>query len=282
MASESRQPVKILSIQSHVSYGYVGNRSAVFPLQCMGFDVIAVNTVQFSNHTGYPHYRGDVFPRKHISEVLKGLKEQDLFKEINTIISGYMGDSELAELVIETVSAIQYENPAAVYLCDPVMGDEGRGIYVNKDLPYFFQNQAVKHAKILTPNLFELALLTDFEIRNYDDIAKACRKLHSQGVEIILVTSVIIEDTGSQSIEMIASQAKGDILRIEKPRLNIDPAPNGAGDLTAALFCGHIIRGKNLCDALEATAETLYQVFCNTLNSGSRELALIQSREFFK
>src|SRR5688572_24371027 len=121
---------KILSIQSHVAYGYVGNRAAVFPLQLLGYDVIAINTVQFSNHTGYGKWTGMVFEDRHIGDIVAGLEENGALDEVDAVLSGYLGDAALGGIVLDAVCRIRAHRPDMIYCCDPVMGDTGRGFFV--------------------------------------------------------------------------------------------------------------------------------------------------------
>lgn len=271
----------ILSIQSHVAFGYVGNRAAVFPLQCMGFDVSAVNTVQFSNHTGYGTWTGDVFSPDHIRAVIKGLRDLGVLYRFDAVLSGYLGDAALGEVMLETVADIRARNPACIYCCDPVMGDVGRGLFVRPNIPALFRDRIAPAASILTPNLFELEQLTGITVQNLEEARAACKALHAKGVGTVLVTSLMHQTTLEGSIEMLASVKDGPAYRITTPRIDFDPMPNGTGDLTAALFLGHTLNGLPAGPALEQTAATIYNILENTARSGTRELAIIPSREAF-
>lgn len=273
---------KILSIQSHVASGYVGNRAAVFPLQCMGYDVIAINTVQFSNHTGYGTWKGDIFSKDHIHNVLSGLEDHGAMDAIDAVLTGYLGDSSLGDLVLETVDKIRKNNKDLRYICDPVMGDVGRGIFVKRDLPPFFKSRAVPLADVITPNQFELSLLTDQKITDMKSVLKACKALHEQGPDIILVTSLITDETKDNEIQMLVSSKDGSHDIVTTPKFDLDPAPNGSGDLTAALFAGHLLRNTDAAQSLKTTAESVYKTFAQTARSKGRELALIQSRDYFR
>lgn len=272
----------ILSIQSHVAYGYVGNRAAAFPLQAMGHEVIAVNTVQFSNHTGYGRWAGQVFGPDHIADVLGGLRDLGALNHVGAVLSGYLGDARLGGAVMEAVQTIRARNPDLVYCCDPVMGDVGRGLFVAAGIPEFFRDEALPMAGILTPNLFELSLLTGCEIAGNIDALRACRTLHERGAGTVLVTSLETADTPAGTIQMMASTASGECWILTTPRLPLDPAPNGAGDMTAALFTGHVLNGASVKQALERTAGSVFTVFEKTKALGRRELALIQAQDSFR
>lgn len=272
-------PKTILSIQSHVAYGYVGNRAATFPLQLMGYEVIAVNTVQFSNHTGYGSWTGDIFESRHIQDLVKGLKDCGALAKVDVVLSGYLGDITLGEVVINTVDYIRRSNPALTYCCDPVMGDTGKGLFVRETIPDFFCHTALPHASIITPNLFETEMLTGLTIRTLEEALKACYALHDKGPATILLTSLETEDTPEGYIRMLASGKDGRAFLVTTPKLSLDPAPNGAGDLTAALFTGHILAGDSLQEALEKTAASVFGVLRQTQQDGQRELALISGQK---
>lgn len=267
---------KILSIQSHVAYGYVGNRAAVFPLQCMGYDVIAVNTVQFSNHTGYGAWTGEVCSAEHIHDVLKGIHAH--VETVDAVLSGYMGDAEIGEAILDAVNMFN----APVYCCDPVMGDVGRDFFVRPGIPEYMKDRAVPSAKIITPNQFELNYLTGKDVRSVEHAKEACQSLHDQGVEMVLVTSFEYEGLAEDQIAMFLSHADGGNYITITQKYPLDPAPNGAGDMVAALFLGHYLAGTKPQQALEATAQQTEYVFGLTHKASQRELDLIGGKSVFQ
>tara|TARA_R110000868_G_scaffold410505_4_gene698809 strand:+ start:41046 stop:41906 length:861 start_codon:yes stop_codon:yes gene_type:complete len=270
---------EILSIQSHVAYGYVGNRAAVFPLQRLGYDVTAINTVQFSNHTGYGEWTGHVHDYAMISELIAGVTKRNPLNNYSAILTGYMGDAVLGEIVLDLVTNVKQANPNAIYCCDPVIGDVGRGTFVRVGLPEFFRQHAIQQADIITPNEYELAYLSGIEINSLKNLKIACDKLHGQGPGIILVTSVTV---GMNDDEIGLLVSDGDNLwQVMTPRLPLEPAPNGAGDATAAIFLAKYLEHKNVEDALEFTANAIYTIFSATHQAGTRELQLIASQEQF-
>jgi pyridoxine kinase len=265
----------ILSIQSHVAFGYVGNRAAVFPLQRLGFDVIAINTVQFSNHTGYGAWSGEVFPAEHIQSILEGVYER--CPKIDALLTGYLGSADIGKVIINATDRFKIKT----WLCDPVMGDVGRGFFVNKTIPDFFRNKALKYARIMTPNQFELNALTGIEINHINDAITACESLHLRGVEIVLVTSLETQAQPENEISMLASHKSGEAYIITTPKFDMNPAPNGSGDMTAALFLGHIMQERSMEQALSLTAASVYEVFEKTAKLGQRELAIIEAQDSF-
>src|ERR1700755_1818280 len=142
----------ILSIQSSVAYGHVGNSAAVFPLQRIGGEVWPVNTAHFSNHAGYGSWRAIILPVAGLAEVILGIEERGVLHECNGVLSGYMGDASLGEVILDAFNRVKKANPKATYCCDPVMGDVGRGFFVRQGIPEFMRDRAVPPAHIVTPN----------------------------------------------------------------------------------------------------------------------------------
>ena len=151
--------MNILSIQSHVAYGHVGNSAAVFPLQRIGVEVWPVHTVQFSNHPGYGAWRGRVFSAATIRLVVQGIEERGVLGECDGVISGYLGSADTGEAVVESVARVKGANPAARYCCDPVIGDVGQGVFVRRGIPEFIKERMLPIADVVTPNQFELDYL---------------------------------------------------------------------------------------------------------------------------
>jgi pyridoxine kinase len=273
----------VLSVQSHVAYGYVGNCAATIPLHSLGIETIIVNTVQLSNHTGYGVFQGDFFSQDHIDKVLKGVQERGVFKHTGAVLSGYLGQAELGHRVLDAVKSVKdATHGKALYICDPVMGDVGRGLFVKEGIPDFFQNHAMHIADIMTPNQFELELLSGITIKTIKDVRTACDVLHNAGVKIVLLTSLEYAETPKGQIQMLLSEHGKDAYIITTPKIKMDPAPNGSGDCTAALFCGHLLQGQSPKTALERTAHGIYRVFEETALMKRRELALIQCQKDFQ
>lgn len=270
----------ILSMQSHVAYGYVGNSAAVFPLQRLGHEVININTVQFSNHTGYGSWTGDIMSLEHIDKIFTGLSDKGVLENLDAILTGYIGDGALGEVLLKWLEIIKAKNPKVIYCCDPVIGDVGRGIFVRPGVPEFFANRALQFSDILTPNQFELTYLTGIDILSLEDVKVACNKLHDKGVKTILLTSLTRKAQSNEVIEMLVSNKQKQYL-IETPRLAMPIAPNGSGDMTAALFLAKFLETHDLKLSLEYTASSIYAVFNKTLNLNQRELAIIASQNEF-
>jgi len=268
----------VISIQSHVAYGYVGNRAAVFPLQRLGYDAVAVNTVQFSNHTGYGEWTGQVFSPEHIAEILAGIEARGVLPRCDALLSGYMGDATLGRVIVEAAARVKAANPGALYCCDPVMGDVGRGFFVRPGIPEFMKAHAVPAADIVTPNQFELEFLADRPVHGMADALAATAALRALGPRVVVVTSLTRAEAPADEIEMLVDTADGAWV-VATPRLPLDPPPNGAGDAVAALFLAHYLKAQDAAHALEQAASAIYAVFQATRRLGTRELALIPAQD---
>ncbi|MCM5705646.1 pyridoxal kinase PdxY [Larsenimonas salina] len=268
----------LLSIQSHVAFGHVGNRAAVFPLQRLGFDVSALHTVQFSNHTGYGHFSGTVFSPDHLLEVLNGMETLGALSNMTALLSGYLGDEHTGDVVLTALERIRRHHPDAIYCCDPVMGDVGRGFFVKDGLPDWIREHAIPRATITTPNQFELGFLTGTTIATRQDALEATRALRARGPAEVVVTSLDIDELPEGHIAMMVDTAEGS-WELATPRLHFETPPNGAGDLTSALYLAHRMNALAPEDALARTAASVYDVFSATFASGERELQLIAAQD---
>ncbi|HEY0522818.1 MAG TPA: pyridoxal kinase PdxY [Stellaceae bacterium] len=267
----------ILSIQSWVAYGHVGNAAAVFPLQRLGFEVWAVNTVQFSNHTGYGAWRGRVIEPDAVAEVIQGIGERGVLPSCAAVLSGYMGDAALGETILAAVRDVKAANPAALYCCDPVIGDVGRGVFVRPGIPEFFRDRVIPVADIVTPNQFELEYLTGRPVATLGDALAAADELRVRGPATVLVTSVRRDDAAADTIEMLAVSPAG-AWRVATPLLPLNV--NGAGDTVAALFLAHMLKSHgDTAAALAASASAVFAVLDVTHRAGTRELQLVAAQD---
>jgi pyridoxine kinase len=271
--------MRILSIQSSVAYGHVGNSAATFPLQRLGHEVWPVITVHFSNHTGYGAWRGLVLDPAVIADVIEGIADRGVLPLTDAVLTGYQGSPGVAAVVLSTVERIRRLNPAAVYCCDPVMGDVGRGMFVLPGVPELIRERVVPTADVVTPNAFELAYLaaggdparvTVDSVSCIDDLLAAVDAVRAMGPSTVLVTSVEVTDN---EIGMLATDSTGSYL-VSTPRLPL--SVNGAGDVTAALFLAHLADG--LQAALARVASSVYGILAATHVAGSREICLVQAQ----
>lgn len=270
--------MNILSIQSHVAYGHVGNASAVFPMQRLGVEVWPIQTVQFSNHTGYGAWKGRVFDGGMIEEVMEGIAERGVLPSCDGVLSGYMGSADIGHAILSAVEQVRAANPKAVYCCDPVIGDVGRGVFVRPGIPEFMREQAVPAADIVTPNQFELELLTDTQVTTISDAHRAVEILRDAGPKVVLVTSLATEETPDDAIDLMAADAQG-AFRVRTPKLDV--SVNGAGDAIAALFFVHYLRDGSAASALAKAASSIFGLLKRTKEAGSREILTVAAQDEF-
>jgi pyridoxine kinase len=268
--------MNILSIQSHVAYGHVGNDAATFPLQRMGVEVWPVHTVQFSNHTGYGSWKGRVFDAGMIGEVVAGIEQRGVLGECDGVLSGYMGSAEIGMAILETLAIVRRANPGAKYCCDPVIGDVGRGIFVREGIPEFMKNKAVPAADIITPNQFELDYLSGRTSKTLRQTRDAVKAVHDLGPSAILVTSLLTDETPADAIDLLASDASGCFI-VRTPKLPL--VVNGAGDAIAALFFAHYLQDPNLAEALSSAVSAIFGVLAKTAENGAREIQLVAAQD---
>ncbi|MEO9153010.1 MAG: pyridoxal kinase PdxY [Lapillicoccus sp.] len=267
--------MKILSIQSHVAYGHAGNSAAVFPLQRLGHDVYPVLTVTFSNHTGYGATRGPLIAPADVAEVITGVEERGAFPGIDAVLSGYQGAEAVGEVVLDAVARVKAANPAAIYCCDPVMGDVGRGFYVRDGIPEFMRDHVIPRADLATPNQFELEFIAGRRVATQADLLAAVETVRASGPRTVLVTSVLTSDTPADCIQMVCVSDAGS-WSVTTPMLPM--TVRGGGDATAAIFLAHTLTdGPRV--ALSRTVASMYAVLEATHAAGSEEMLLIPGQE---
>jgi pyridoxine kinase len=268
----------VLSIQSHVTYGHVGNSSAVFPLQRLGIEVWPVHTVQFSNHTGYGEWTGRVYDGQSIDELVQGVADRGVLGSCDAVLSGYLGSADIGHAVVGAVARVREANPDAVYCCDPVIGDVGRGVFVRPGIEEFMREVAVPAADVVTPNHFELDLLSGATTRSLAEVEDAVAAVQALGPRVVLTTSLVAEDTPDDAIDLLASEG-GRHFRVRTPRLGV--SVNGAGDAIAALFLAHWLETRSAAEALGRAAASVFGLLQRTEDAGSREILLVAAQEEF-
>lgn len=273
--------MRFLSLQSHVAYGYVGNRAATFPLQRLGHEVWAVNTVEFSNHTGYGAWRGRAASADQVAEIVQGIEALGQFSRCDGLLTGYVGDAALADVVLDTARRVRAANPRAVWCCDPVLGDIDTGIYVKPGIDAFFRDRAIPASDLLTPNHFELEHLTGRTVSTMGEALSAARTLlhgEPRGPRLALITSLRRADAPTDTIEMVAVTPDA-AWRVATPMIGFEIAPNGTGDVVAALFTAHWIAGDDVADALGKAASSIFAVLEATAAMGERELQVVAAQD---
>ena len=268
--------MNLISIQSHVAYGHVGNSAAVFALQRLGVEVWPIHTVQFSNHTGYGAWKGRVFDAGLIRDLADGLAARGVLGSCDGVLSGYIGSPEIGEAILDCVAAVRRANPKTRYCCDPVIGDVGKGVFVREGVEAFMHDRAVRAADIITPNHFELGRLTGRDSHTLAQARDAVKALHDLGPRVVLVTSLVLDDTPADAVDLLASDETGQF-RLRTPKLDV--AANGAGDTIAAMFCAHYLRGGRIAEALSRAASSVFGVLSKTAEMGAAEIQLVAAQD---
>jgi pyridoxine kinase len=270
--------MNLLSIQSHVAYGHVGNSAAVFPLQRLGVEVWPIHTVQFSNHTGYGEWRGQVFEASLIREVVQGIEERGVLPRCDGVLSGYMGSADTGSAILDAVDRVKAANARGALLLRP--GDRRR---------WARRVRAAGHSRIHArtgvagrgrghAQSVRAGILSGLTSRTIAEAVRACGAIHAMGPSSVLVTSLHVEDTPRDMIDMFASGPDGQF-RVRTPLLDI--AVNGAGDAVAALFFAHYLFSGSTAEALSRSASSIYGLLRRTANAKSREILLVEAQQEF-
>jgi pyridoxine kinase len=263
----------VISIQSQVVHGHVGNSAAVFPLQARGIEVAAVPTALLSNHPRYPTMRGGVLDAEFVRDLLIGVEERGLVGSCKVLITGYLGSPEIAAVVIDFVRRAKARNPKLLYLCDPVMGDADVGFYINEDLRALFCEGLVPLADVITPNQFELEHLVGRVPATVEEMLAAARGL---SLSTVVVTGARLQGSPADFVQTLAIEPRAAWM-VSTPRLSCHPS--GTGDLFTALFAAALVDGLATVDALERAVAGVHGVLEETGRRGSYEMALIASAE---
>jgi pyridoxine kinase len=237
-----------------------------------------VHTVQFSNHTGYGEWKGRVFDGPAIEEVVDGIAERGVLGSCDAVLSGYLGSADIGHAVVQTVERVRAANPAAVYCCDPVIGDVGRGVFVRPGIEELLRDVAVPVADLVTPNHFELDLLAGTTTRTLPEVQDAVAAVQALGPRVVLTTSLVTDDTPADAVDLLASEG-GRHFRVRTPRLGV--SVNGAGDAIAALFLAHWLRTGSAAEALSGAASSVFGLLSATEAAGSREILLVDAQQEF-
>jgi pyridoxine kinase len=264
----------VISIQSQVAYGHVGNSAAVFPMQLRGIDVIAVPTTLLSNRPGYPTVRGKILDADLVADLLVGIEERGALDSCQIILSGYLGSPEIAAVVMEFVARAKKNNPELVYCCDPVLGDSDSGVFVRAELPPMFRDLLCPLANIITPNHFELEWLCGTKLATVDQVIRGARSLSANGPSTIIVTSAELADTPADRVDIIAIEASS-VWRLSTPKLPI--RPSGTGDLFSSLLVSSLVHGADTQGALVEAASATFAVLEHTAAAGTEEMRIVEA-----
>ncbi len=264
--------MRVISIQSQVVHGHVGNSAAVFPMQAKGLEVAAVPTALLSNHPHYPTMHGKVLEPELVTGLLRGVEERGLVESARVLVTGYLGSVENGAVVAAFVERARVRNPKLIYVCDPVMGDDDLGLFVKDELVDLFRQRLVPMASVITPNQYELELLASHKARSAEDLAEAMRILARRGTQAGAITGCVLDDTSPGAVETI-TWSEGRLNRTSVDRLPIRPC--GTGDLFTALLVARLCEGKNLAEAGEGATREIFAVLKRTQAEASDEMRLI-------
>ena len=264
--------------QSWVACGHVGNAAAMLPLQRLGHEIWALHTVQFSNYPGYGGMRGTIFEPEHIAELVRGIADRGWFTRCDAVLSGYLGAAGTGDAVLDAVARARAANPAALYCCDPVMGDERPGLFVRPGIPEFFTSRAIPAADIITPNLFELGQLTGSRATTLKEAVRLARILIERGPRLVAVTGLTAPAMPESSVGTLVVAADASWL-VTTPELLFETAPNGTGDAFTALFLGHLLDEMSPQDALSLSVSGLFEVLRQASEGRLREMPLVAAQE---
>ncbi len=270
--------MNILSIQSHVVFGHAGNAAAVFPMQRLGAEVWPIHTVQFSNHTEYGHWTGQVFEAAHVQSLVEGIAARGCFETCDAVLSGYMGDVSLGEVILDAVKRAKAANPEALYLCDPVMGNPIKGCVVRPEIPPFMKAHTVPAADIATPSSLELEVLSGITVRSFEDVLTATRQIHALGPRIVVVKGLRYDTQPASSDQLLVSSDEG-IWVVTTPHFPIEKHLVGAGDLIAGTFLVNYLQSRLVAKSLERAAECMYAVAEATYHAKAWELQIVAAQE---
>ena len=261
----------IISIQSQVVHGHVGNSAAVLPMQIRGLNVAAVPTTLLSNHPGYDTMRGRVLEPELVGDLLRGVEERGLIETSRYIVSGYLGSGANGEVVAQFVERARRINPAITYICDPVMGDSHLGIFVADPVVACFRDTLVPLADLLTPNQFELGLITHSQPASWHAIEAAAAKVRAVRGAQLVVTGCALPDTPDGALENILFEGDTHV-RLASPRVPIVPV--GTGDLFTGLLTANLARNRLLADAARNAAAVVHDILERTISAGEKEIQL--------
>jgi len=264
--------MNVLSIQSGVVYGHVGNSAAQFCLQRMGHEAWRIDTVRFSNHPGHGGFAGEVTAASEIDGLVAALDGRGWLAGCDALLGGYLGAAEQGAALLGAAARLRAANSRALWLLDPVIGDDGR-VFVKPGIPEFMRDVAVPVADIVTPNAFELSWLAGMPVHDLATAAAAARRLRGARRTTVLATGI---RAGDGAIATLALHGGG-IHVVETPR--VDMPANGTGDSFAALFLGRFLATRDVADALGHAASAVCALLRATAARGERELALVAAQD---
>lgn len=262
-------PIDLVSVQSQVVYGSVGNSVAVPALQACGLNVAAVPTVMLSNTPHYPSIHGGAVPIDWFSGYLQDLLARGALRRARAILAGYLGSPAQAAVLARWIDRVRAERPRIQVLIDPVIGDHDHGIYVDPGLIDAYRQHLLPRADGLTPNGFELACLTGQRADDPEAVICAARRLLTGRTGWVVVTSAAPGACAPDELRVAVVTRNGHRV-ITHPR--IPAAPKGTGDLFSAMLTARLLAGASVFEAAERASDQVIAAVQRTHRAQCAEL----------
>lgn len=247
----------------------------MLPLQRLGFDVWPINTVQLGHHPGYGRFAGHHVEPERLAVVIEGVLDRAPLADCAGLLVGYLGEAAVVDEVIRALEAVRSKRPDLIYLLDPVIGDDGPGIFVKKTVPAAIRNHLLSRADIVTPNRFELALLAEQDVTDLAQARRAAMILLELGPDLVVATGLTLPDHPDQ-LGLLAVE-QGQAWLVLTPRL--DQHFSGTGDAFSALFLGYFLKRNDVKQALECAAAAIFSLVQMTADRGDVELSVVAAQD---
>lgn len=259
---------KILSIQSKLVYGYVGNNIAELAIQLHGLDVIALPTVYLSAHTGHQPVYGTRIEKKLFDDLITGIKNLDILGQVAHMVTGYIGAEEIVDSTANLISEIKSKNADRLYICDPVMGDD-EGLYIAENLAQKIIDKLLPLCDIMTPNHFEFEYIIGKKARSVDEILEAVSTHPILKNKTIIITSCDLDNTPEAKIQsLIVTEGEYHSILSDK----VDMVTTGTGDLFAAVTTSQLAMGRSIVSSATIAAQVVTQALSYTAKHGNAEM----------
>lgn len=264
--------VDVVSIQSQVVYGYVGNNAAMPVFRKAGLRAIALPTVILSNTPHYPTLHGGAMPLDWFEGLLQGLNERRVSQVARAVVCGYLGQPGQAGLLAQWLTSVRASRPDLRVFIDPVMGDRNDGLYVNEGLVAQYRDLLVPLAEGMTPNHFELELLVGRPLSSVDEVVAAARELIARGPQWIVATSAAPMAAAPGTLQLVVV-TRDDVTVVTHPEIAIPPSVHGTGDVFMAAVASRLLNGLTLIEAVREAAAQVTVTLERTRELGWEELA---------